>query len=40
VPGAPYYVAALLMLASACVAYIVARPAVPATAAQTATEHS
>jgi DHA1 family tetracycline resistance protein-like MFS transporter len=40
VPGAPYYVAALLMLASASVAYIVARPALPATAAQTAGGHS
>jgi MFS transporter, DHA1 family, tetracycline resistance protein len=40
VPGAPYYVAALLMLASATMAYMVARPAVPATAAQTAGEHS
>jgi DHA1 family tetracycline resistance protein-like MFS transporter len=40
VPGAPYYVAALLMLASASVAYIVGRPAAPATAEQTASEHS
>jgi MFS transporter, DHA1 family, tetracycline resistance protein len=40
VPGAPYYLAALLMLASASVAYIVGRPAVPATAAQTAGGHS
>jgi DHA1 family tetracycline resistance protein-like MFS transporter len=40
VPGAPYYVAALLMLASASVAYMVARPALPATAAQTSGGHS
>jgi DHA1 family tetracycline resistance protein-like MFS transporter len=40
VPGAPYYVAALLMLASASVAYMVARPAVAAAAAQTAGGHS
>ena len=36
VPGAPYYLAALLMLASASVAYIVGRPALPLTAPQTA----
>jgi MFS transporter, DHA1 family, tetracycline resistance protein len=35
VPGTPYYLAALLMLASASVAYIVGRPALP-TAPQTA----
>jgi DHA1 family tetracycline resistance protein-like MFS transporter len=40
VPGAPYYLAALLMLASASVAYMVGRPAVPATAAQAVGEHS
>jgi DHA1 family tetracycline resistance protein-like MFS transporter len=34
VPGAPYYLAAFLMLASASVAYIVGRPAVPANAGQ------
>src|SRR6202140_27454 len=39
VPGAPYYLAALLMLASASVAYVVGRPAVPATAARSANEH-
>jgi DHA1 family tetracycline resistance protein-like MFS transporter len=40
VPGAPYYLAASLMLASASVAYIVGRPAVPAAAGQAASEHS
>jgi DHA1 family tetracycline resistance protein-like MFS transporter len=40
VPGAPYYLAALLMLASASVAYIVGRPAVPVAARQTAGGHS
>jgi DHA1 family tetracycline resistance protein-like MFS transporter len=40
VPGAPYYLAALLMLGSASVAYIVGRPAVPVTAPQTAGGHS
>jgi DHA1 family tetracycline resistance protein-like MFS transporter len=39
VPGAPYYLAAFLMLASASVAYIVGRPAVPAAQAQTAGGH-
>ena len=40
VPGAPYYMAALLMLASASVAYIVGRPALPVTAPQTADGNS
>jgi MFS transporter, DHA1 family, tetracycline resistance protein len=40
VPGAPYYLAALLMLGSASVAYIVGRPAVPVNAPQTAGGHS
>jgi DHA1 family tetracycline resistance protein-like MFS transporter len=29
IPGAPYFLAASLMLASACVAYVVAKPTVP-----------
>jgi DHA1 family tetracycline resistance protein-like MFS transporter len=40
VPGAPYYLAAFLMLASASVAYIVGRPPMPASAGQAASEHS
>jgi len=40
VPGAPYFVAAILMLASATVAYVVARPAVVPKAAQPASENA
>jgi DHA1 family tetracycline resistance protein-like MFS transporter len=40
VPGAPYFLAALLMLASASVAFIVARPAVRGEAAASAIEQA
>jgi hypothetical protein len=40
VPGAPYFVAAILMFASATVAYVVARPAVVPKAAQPVSENA